>query len=73
MHKANKEVVTIEEGCKELDRGAKTGMAGVVNPRTIDILERHNQWRRGAEIEPTDPKLLGEAIDDCIRLLKQIK
>lgn len=27
------------------------------------ILKRHNQWRRGKEIEPTDPKLLGLAID----------
>ena len=26
-------------------------------------LKRHNQWRRGKEMEPTDPKLLGLAID----------
>lgn len=27
------------------------------------ILKRHNQWRHGKDMEPTDPKLLGDAID----------
>ena len=27
-----------------------------------EILELHNQWRRGAEIEMQDPKLIGIAI-----------
>lgn len=28
-----------------------------------EILRNHNAWRRGAEIEPTNPTTLGEAID----------
>lgn len=31
----------------------------------ITILKRHNEWRRGADIPTTDPKILGEATD-CI-------
>jgi hypothetical protein len=27
------------------------------------ILENHNKWRKGADMEPTDPIKLGEAID----------
>lgn len=33
----------------------------------IIILKRHNRWRRGAEIEMTDPTILGIAIDTIIR------
>jgi hypothetical protein len=29
----------------------------------IKILKTHNEWRRGAEIEMTDPATLGKAID----------
>jgi len=32
----------------------------------IRILERHNRWRRGAEIPATDPKELGEAIQTIV-------
>jgi hypothetical protein len=32
----------------------------------IEILRTHNEWRRGAEIEPTDPIILGEAIDTIV-------
>lgn len=31
--------------------------------KAIGILKRHNMWRRGADIEMTSPKKLGEAID----------
>ena len=34
----------------------------------IEILKTHNRWRRGAEIEPTDPKILGKAIDKIIKI-----
>jgi len=35
----------------------------------IKILKRHNEWRRGAEIEQTTPVLLGKAIDKIIKKL----
>ena len=33
--------------------------------KAIEILKSHNEWRRGAEIPQTDPKVLGGAID-CV-------
>lgn len=33
----------------------------------IEILKLHNKWRRGAEIEPTAPALLGKAIDVVVK------
>lgn len=33
---------------------------------SIEILEKHNEWRRGAEIRPTGPKTLGVVIEDVI-------
>ena len=33
----------------------------------IKILKEHNIWRRGAEMEPTNPKLLGIAIDTILK------
>lgn len=39
--------------------------------KALDILERHNLWRRGADfVEQTDPKLLGMAIDKAIEVLR---
>lgn len=38
----------------------------------IKVLESHQLWRKGAEIEPTDPKKLSEALDIAVRLLKQL-
>lgn len=35
-----------------------------------DILEQHNRWRRGEEIKPTDPALLGQAIDAAVAALR---
>ncbi len=32
----------------------------------IEIFKNHNEWRCGAEISPTDPKKLSEAIDNFI-------
>jgi len=37
----------------------------------IEILERHNEWRRGAEIPQEDPKIIGEAIDVVLKELKK--
>lgn len=38
----------------------------------IEILERHNEWRRGAEIPQEHPKVLGEAIDLVLLELKRL-
>lgn len=38
----------------------------------IEILERHNEWRRGAEIPMVQPSILGEAIDVVIKELKRL-
>ena len=38
----------------------------------IKILERHNKWRRGAEMPMENPEKLGEAIDVAIRNLKSL-
>ena len=35
------------------------------------ILETHNEWRRGAEIPPTDPTALGEALDVAVAELRK--
>jgi len=37
----------------------------------IKILDYHNRWRRGEEIEMTNSKLLGEAIDMAIAELRK--
>jgi len=41
-------------------------------PEAINILETHNKWRLGAEIPPTEPKLLTEALDIIIKILKRL-
>ena len=43
----------------------------MTNEKALDILERHNLWRRGADyVEATNPKLLGMAIDKAIEVLR---
>jgi len=37
----------------------------------MKTLKRHNRWRRGANIEMDDPKKLGEALDEAIRVMKK--
>jgi len=32
----------------------------------IEILRKHNEWRRGADVEMISPKKVGEAIDVII-------
>jgi hypothetical protein len=45
--------------------------SNMTTEKAIDILERHNLWRRGADFaEATDPKLLGMAIDKVIEVLR---
>jgi hypothetical protein len=38
----------------------------------IEILEHHNEWRRGAEIPQEEPKIIGEAIDVVLKELKRL-
>lgn len=38
----------------------------------VDYLSRHNCWRRGAEMEASDPRKLGEAIDTAIAALSEL-
>jgi hypothetical protein len=38
----------------------------------IEILERHNEWRRGAEIPQEEPKIIGEAIDLVLKELQTL-
>jgi hypothetical protein len=37
----------------------------------IDVLERHNRWRRGADIPMVSQTLLGKAIDEAVEILKR--
>ncbi len=39
----------------------------------VYVLEQHNRWCRGDDtIEPEAPSILGEAIDEAVRLIKQL-
>jgi hypothetical protein len=43
------------------------------NQKTIEFLQRFNQWRRGDEsIEQPDPTEIGVAIDDAIKCIGQL-
>ena len=37
----------------------------------IEVLERHNRWRRGADIPMVSPTLLGKAIDEAVDILRR--
>ena len=43
------------------------------NAQALEILEKHNTWRRGQSEKPTHPKLLGEAIDKAIEALALVE
>jgi hypothetical protein len=46
----------------------------MTTPEAIEILNRHNRWRRGDDdIEPTDPKQLGLAIERAIAVMEAAK
>ena len=41
------------------------------NLEAIEVLTRHNKWRRGNDdIEPTDPKQIGLAIERAIAVME---
>ena len=37
----------------------------------VNILEKHQKWRKGAEIEQIQPSVLSEAIDIIIKHIRQ--
>lgn len=38
--------------------------------RVVHVLKHHNKWRRGADIDAIEPKVIGMAIDSAIELLE---
>jgi hypothetical protein len=39
--------------------------------QALDILKRHNIWRRGADIQMQSPAEIGEAIDKAVEVLSE--
>lgn len=39
--------------------------------QALEILIEHQAWRRGAEIPMQEPRIIGEAIDVAIEILKE--
>jgi hypothetical protein len=39
--------------------------------QALDILKRHNIWRRGADIQMQSPAEIGEAIDKAVEVLQE--
>ena len=39
--------------------------------QALEILIEHQEWRRGAEIPMQEPRIIGEAIDVAIEVLKK--
>ena len=39
--------------------------------QALEILIEHQEWRRGAEIPMQEPRIIGEAIDMAIEVLKE--
>jgi len=47
---------------------SKTSMS---TEEAIKTLKHHNRWRRGANIKMDDPKKLGQALDEAIRVMEE--
>jgi len=43
----------------------------ITKKQIVAVLEHHNDWRRGAEIEMINPKKLGKVIDAAISEIKK--
>lgn len=39
--------------------------------QAINVLKKHNNWRRGGRGGQQDPKIIGEAIDVAIEVMEQ--
>lgn len=45
---------------------------GILNrAKTLEVLKRHNEWRRGGDGPQTDPRMLGLALDAAIAYIEQ--
>ena len=40
--------------------------------KLIERLHLYQKWRRGARIKAVHPKEVGEMLDDCIRVLREL-
>jgi hypothetical protein len=45
----------------------------VTKSECLHILKTHNEWRRGAEIEMLNPKVIGEALDMAIAIVQKAR
>jgi hypothetical protein len=53
------------------DKRSTTMETNMTTEKALDILERHNLWRRGADyVDATDPRMLGMALDKAIEVLR---
>lgn len=43
------------------------------NEAVAEVLRCHNIWRRGADIDPVPPRLLGLALDKACEIIKEEK
>lgn len=39
----------------------------------VEILKNHNEWRRGAETDMHNPKLIGESIDATVAEIARLR
>ena len=53
------------------ENGRRKGTREMELSEIIDVLERHNRWRRGADIPMVSPTLLGKVIDEAVDILKR--
>lgn len=53
-----------------IDSGIRKKMKKMETKEIINVLERYNRWRKGADIPMENPKVLGDAIDGAIKVLK---
>ena len=42
-------------------------------PTSIKMVEEHQSWRRGADMELQNPTLLGEAIDELLTAARELQ
>ena len=39
--------------------------------KALELLDYHNRWRRGADVDMLNPTILGEAIDTVVNEFKK--
>ena len=70
-------VLVVSRGRVRLAPGFSQNILKMTNKKALDILTRHNAWRRDNETEfpelPDSPALIGEAIDVAIKALRDLE